>query len=58
MPQSPIQNPIILPDLSKYTVTQIKEWTKANNLKVPSGLKKVDLIQYLTGIVQEKNKVL
>lgn len=43
-----------IPDLNKYTVPKIKEWAVANGIKVPSGLKKADLIQYLTGAAAEK----
>ena len=41
-------------DLSTYTVPQIKDWAKANHIKAPQGLKKADLIQYLTAAYQEK----
>lgn len=43
-----------LPDLSKLTVVQIKHWATTHEMRVPSGLKKADLIQYLTGVYHEK----
>lgn len=43
-----------IPDLNKYTVPQIKEWANNNELKVPSGLNKNLLIEYLTGKIKEK----
>lgn len=32
-----------------------KIYNSTNNLKVPSGLKKKEIIQYLMGIIQERN---
>lgn len=43
-----------IPDLNTYTLPKIKEWAVVNNLKVPSGLKKAEIIQYLTGAFHEK----
>lgn len=51
-PKSPEH--VLLPDLSTYTVVQIKAWVKANGFRAPSGLKKAALIQYLTGVYQER----
>lgn len=42
-------------NLNTLTVIEIKEWAKINNLKIPSGLKKAELIQYLQGVVTEKS---
>lgn len=41
-------------NLSLLTIMEIKQWAKDQNLKAPSGLKKAELIQYLTGAYQEK----
>lgn len=49
----PAQSPK-LPDLTHLTVVQIKTWAKENGLRVPSSLKKADLIQFLMGAYQEK----
>lgn len=40
--------------LSGYTLPQIKDWAKTNGLKIPSGLKKAELVQYLTAAYEEK----
>ena len=45
---------VFIPDFSKLTVTQIKEYSKANNLKVPSGLKKDDLVKWIQGVYSER----
>ena len=48
-------NPLAaVPNLDTYTIPKIKEWATANGLKAPSGLKKSDLIQYLTGALAER----
>lgn len=41
-------------DLSNYTLAKIKEWAKENDLKVPTGLKKTQLVEYLEGAYQER----
>lgn len=53
-PNSAVGNLSPLPNLSVLTVKQIKEWAVASGFRVPSGLKKADLIQYLTGAYQER----
>lgn len=40
-------------NFSRYTVPQIKELAKNQGIKIPSGLKKSELIQYLTGVYSE-----
>ena len=40
---------------STYTIPRIKEWAIARGLKIPSGLNKDDMIQYLTGMIAEKS---
>lgn len=42
------------PNLSTYTIVQLKEWARVNGFRAPSGLKKAELVQYLTGAYQEK----
>ena len=55
-----ISNDIIVPfietpkDFDTYTIPKIKEWARTNGLKVPSGMKKSDLIKYIIGLLQEK----
>ncbi|CAH6419469.1 Phytanoyl-CoA dioxygenase (PhyH) [uncultured virus] len=44
-----------IPDLSTLTLPKIKEWAIANGFKVPSGLRKAELIQYLQGTMSERN---
>ena len=44
----------LLPDLNTYTVAKIKEWATSNGFKVPSGLKKAEMIQYINGKVAER----
>lgn len=41
-------------NLTQLTIPQIKEWAKQNGIKVPSGLKKIYLVQYVLGAYQEK----
>lgn len=43
------------PDLKSFTVKNIKEWAKNNDIKAPSGLRKAELIEYLEGAYAEKN---
>lgn len=40
--------------LTNGTVKEIKEWATANNLRYPSGLKKVHAIEYLQGSYYER----
>lgn len=39
--------------LSSYTVEKLKAWSKERGIKIPSGLKKSTLLQYLSGVLQE-----
>ena len=44
-----------VPNFNNLTVSEIKDWSKNNNFKIPSGLIKSDIIQYLTGLITERN---
>lgn len=45
-----------LPDFSKLTVKEIKEWATLNGIKPASGLSKAYLIQYVSGQYIEKEQ--
>ena len=38
-----------------WTVVKIKEYCKTNGIKVPSGLRKAEMIGYINGVLSEKN---
>lgn len=42
------------PDFTKMTIPKIKDWAKDNRYKIPSGLKKADMIEYLNGKISER----
>lgn len=44
-----------VPDLSSLTIPKIKEFAKAKNIKIPSGLKKTDILRFLYGKLYEKD---
>lgn len=43
-----------IPDFSKMTVLQLKEFASTNTFKIPSGLKKMDMVTWLQGACKER----